>query len=158
MTPFQALYGKPPLVISGYTPRNTKIEKLDEILTQRTDILKLLKENLTRAQNHMVQQANKHRSEKVFESGQWVYLKLQPYRQVSLKNRHSQKLAKRFYGPFRILRRIGTVAYELELPPAARIHPVFHVSLLKTCHGDPKIQVLPLPLTTSDTPLQLEAL
>lgn len=158
MTPFQALYGRPPPVISGYTPGNTKIGKLDEILTQRTDILKLLKENLTRAQNRMVQQANKHRSEKVFESGQWVYLKLQPYRQVSLKNRHSQKLAKRFYGPFRILRCIGTVAYELELPPATRIHPVFHVSLLKKCHGDPELQVLPLPLTTSDTPLQLEPL
>ena len=98
-----------------------------------------------KARNRMIQQANKKRKEKYFEENQWVYLKLQPYRQLSLKSRVSQKLAKRFYGPFRIIRRIGSVAYDLELPPSARIHPVFHVSLLKECHGQPEVQVYPLP-------------
>lgn len=78
-----------------------------------------------------------------------MYLKLQPYRQISVKNRHSQKLAKRFYGPFWVLHRIGTVEYELELPSTAQIHPVFHVSLLKTCHGHPKTQIVPLPLVAA---------
>ena len=93
----------------------------------------------------MIQQAYRKRCEKNFEVNQWVYLKLQPYRQLSVKNIKSHKLAKRYYGPFRIVCRIGVVAYELELPPSARIHPVFHVSLLKACHGDPDVQIYPLP-------------
>ncbi|GJT96586.1 ty3-gypsy retrotransposon protein [Tanacetum coccineum] len=67
------------------------------------------------------------------------------FRQVSVQRRRSQKLATRYYGPFRILRRIGPVAYELELPPAARIHNVFHVSLLKKLCGEPSTQTCPLP-------------
>ncbi|KAK4389792.1 hypothetical protein Sango_2316200 [Sesamum angolense] len=56
----------------------------------------------------------------------------------------SRKLSPRYSGPFHILRRIGTVAYELELPPATRIHPIFHVSLLKPCYGSPCDKICPL--------------
>lgn len=62
-----------------------------------------------------------------------------------MKKRHSQKLARRYYGPFQVLRRIGPVAYELDLPPTAKINRVFHVSLLRPCCGKPEVQVLPLP-------------
>lgn len=51
-------------------------------------------------------------------------------------------MAFRFFGPFRITDRIGTVAYRLELPPHALIHPVFHVSQLKKAVGS-KHQVIP---------------
>jgi len=127
MSPFEALYGRPPPTITNYIPGNSDVNSLDTLLVQRHKILKQLRENLLKARNRMVQQANKKRKEKRFEENQWVYPKLQPYKQLSLKDRVSQKLAKRFYGPFRILKRIGTVGYELELPPSACIHPVFHV-------------------------------
>ena len=55
----------------------------------------------------------------------------------------------RYFGPFCILQHIGSIAYKLELPPEARIHPVFHVSFLKPCIGDPSDQYIPLPLLTT---------
>ncbi|XP_070055165.1 uncharacterized protein [Nicotiana tomentosiformis] len=48
------------------------------------------------------------------------------------------KLSPMFIDPFEVLRRVGEVAYELVLPASlARVHPVFHVSMLRKYHGDP---------------------
>ncbi|WMV33398.1 hypothetical protein MTR67_026783 [Solanum verrucosum] len=48
------------------------------------------------------------------------------------------KLSPRYVGRYKILKRIGKVAYELDLPnDLASTHPVFHVSLLKECFGYP---------------------
>lgn len=53
-----------------------------------------------------------------------------------------------FFGPYRIKRAVGPVAYELELPPEARVHPVFHISMLKRAHGSfSSVPVSPLPIT-----------
>ena len=66
----------------------------------REEAIKLVKFHLMRAQNRMTQQANKHRSDRVFAIGDYVYLKLQPYRQLSMKPHKSHKLLPKFYGPF----------------------------------------------------------
>lgn len=88
----------------------------------------------------MYQQDNKHKSDQVFSIEVHVYLKLQPYMQLSLKLHGFYKLLPKFYGPFPILDHIGSVAYQLQLPPNAAIHNVFHVSQLKLClnpHNQP---------------------
>ena len=63
--------------------------------------------------------------------GDFVYLRLQLYRQSSLKKKGAEKLQPRFYGPYKIIQKVAEVAYELELPPESKIHNVFHVSNLK---------------------------
>jgi hypothetical protein len=77
----------------------------------------------------------RHRIERNFEVGDLVFLRLQPYGQSSLKKSGAEKLKPRFYGPYMIMRQVGKVAYELELPKGSKIHNVFHVSCLQKTVG-----------------------
>ncbi|XP_047268023.1 uncharacterized protein LOC124898416 [Capsicum annuum] len=79
----------------------------------------------------------KHRTDRSFSVGDWVYLKLQPYRQVTVATRPSNKLAAKYYGPYIVDAWIGVVAYRLLLPKDVLIHPTFHVSKLKKCYAIP---------------------
>lgn len=107
------------------------IEAVDDWLSHRDTILASLTKKLTKAQQRMKHDADQRRRDMQFEEGDWVLVKLRPRQQTSVTEGHYSKLAKRFYGPFQVTKKIGTIAYQFNLLATSRIHPVFHYSLLK---------------------------
>jgi hypothetical protein len=88
-----------------------------------------------------------------FEVGDHVYLKVSPMKGVK-RFGVKGKLSPHYIGPFSILKKCGTMAYKLELPPSlVGVHDIFHVSQLKKCLKAPMDVVLPevAPLKTDLT-------
>ena len=135
MSPFLALYDRVPPHVMRVGQQQTPVESLDQLLQESHIMLDELKFNMMKSQLRMKQQADKKCRKIELQVGDFVYLKLQPYKQRSLAQRANQKLSMRYYGPYKIIQRVGTVAYKLELPRDFRIHPVFHVSQLKAATG-----------------------
>src|ERR1700690_2937322 len=131
MTPFMALYGYQPPSITSHLRENSKVQAVEHHIEHQQQVLQLLKDNLVLAQNRMKQQADQHRSERSFDVGDWVFLQLQPYKKMSLKQaKKDNKLSPKYYGPYKVLQKIGTMAYKFELPASSRVQLVFHVSCL----------------------------
>ncbi|XP_059073519.1 uncharacterized protein LOC131874252 [Cryptomeria japonica] len=114
---------------------DSKAPQAKDMVQQCQDILKALKNNLQIAQKQQKLYANQQRIECTFKVGDMVYLRLQPFRQSTLKKSGAEKLKPRFYGPFRVIRQVGAVAYDFKLPASSKVHIVFHVSRLKKALG-----------------------
>ena len=84
-------------------------------------------------------------------------MKIQPYVQTSLAPRANQKLSFKFYGPFEVLARIGSVSYKLQLPPSLSVHPVLHVSQLKAAilPGTPVLPSFPTDIELPRVPVEI---
>ena len=97
-----ALYGYHPPSITYSLRENSKVQAVEDHIEHQQEVLQLLKDNLNLAQNRMKQQADQHRSERSFDVGDWVFLRLQPYTYMSLEQANKDnKLSPKYYGPYR---------------------------------------------------------
>ncbi|KAH0670721.1 hypothetical protein KY289_025214 [Solanum tuberosum] len=127
-TPYEVLYGQKPPIHLPYLADESSFNMVDRSLAAREAIIHLLKFHIQRAQQRMKDLADRHRSNICFEVGYWVYLKLQPYKQVSVGVRPFIKLAAKYFGPYPIAAKVGVVTYKLLLPTDVLIHHTFHIS------------------------------
>ena len=122
----------------GFQPRspvlvglaNEKLHHVKDFLQDHMDMLQVARKNVQAAQDRYKKYTDVKRRPVVFKENDYVFLKV-PERSESLKTGPSPKLSPRFCGPFKILKRVGSLAYKLELPDNSQVHPVFHVSRLR---------------------------
>lgn len=69
-----------------------------------------------------------------------MYLQIRPHRQGSLGQKLHPKLAAGFCGPFSVLKQVGTIDFQLQLPAMARVYLVFHVSKLKKASEQQEVE------------------
>lgn len=90
------------------------------------------------AQRRQALYADRSRREETYEVGERAWLSAANVTTEADKNRPSRKLGSRYLGPFRVIEKVSDVTYKLELPATMKIHPVFHVSLLKRYRESPE--------------------
>jgi hypothetical protein len=102
-----------------------------DIIREVEKQVQVIRENLRIAQSRQKSYAEGKRRDLVFQEGDYLYLKVSPIRGLC-RFKVQGKFSPRFIGPFKILERVGEVAYKLELPnQLANVHDVFHISQLK---------------------------
>lgn len=143
MAPYEALYGRPcrsPTCWDEVGERRLLGPELVQVCSDKVD---LIRKRLLTAQSRQKSYADRRRRPLEFEEGDYVFLKVSPSKGIMRFGKRG-KLAPRYVGPFRISKRVGEVAYQLELPQEiAAVHDVFHVSMLRKCLTD-ESHVLPL--------------
>eukprot|EP00253_Pinus_taeda_P029751 PITA_29751 len=137
MSPFEVLYGCKCCTPSRWGGPEDKLMLGPEMLKEMEEMVKKVWSNLKAAQDRQKKFADRKRKFKEYQVGDHVYVRIRE-KKSTLQWNGSTKLAPRFCGPFQVLERIRSVAYQLALPSHIRVHNSFHVSVLKKYVYDPK--------------------
>jgi transposase InsO family protein len=142
MSPFEALYGRKCRTPLMWSEVGDRIVERPDFIEAAEDKVAEIRANLKAAQSRQKSYADKRRRELSFEVGDHVYLKVSPIRGTR-RFQVRGKLAPRFIGPFPILKKVGAIAYKIQLPEEmSDVHNVFHVSQLRKCLRVPEEQVV----------------
>ncbi|GJT20341.1 hypothetical protein Tco_0890278 [Tanacetum coccineum] len=115
----------------------------NELVQETTERIIQIKQRIQTARDRQKSYADLKRKPMEFQVGDKVMLKVSPWKGVVRFGKRG-KLNPRYVGPFKVLKKVGTVAYKLELPQElSRVHNTFHVSNLKKCYSDDPL-VVPL--------------
>ncbi|XP_022026681.1 uncharacterized protein LOC110927296 [Helianthus annuus] len=136
MTPYEMLYRRKcrtPICWEDVGQREIAPSDVVAITNEKID---LIRARLKAAQDRQAAYANHRRRPLEFQVGDYMYLKVSPWKGV-IRFQKRGKLGPRYIGPFKVLARVGRVAYQLDLPSALEgIHNTFHVSQLRKCLSD----------------------
>ena len=131
MVPYEALYGRPCRSLICWTEVGESSIIGPDLIRNTSEKVSLIQRRLLTAQSLQKSYADVQRRPLEFEVGDHVFLKVMPKRGVARFGKCG-KLLSSFIGPFEILKRVGTVAYQLALSPSMScVHEVFHVSMLR---------------------------
>ena len=144
-TPFNLVYGRAPPSLRSYEKGDARVPAVEQTLLERDQFLHDVRERLLQAQEHAKLYYDSNHRAVAFGEGDWVWLRLLHRPAASVPTHRTGKLAPKFYGPYKVMARIGEVAYKLELPAGAKIHNVFNVGVLKPFRGTPPDATPPLP-------------
>ncbi|KAG8485768.1 hypothetical protein CXB51_019099 [Gossypium anomalum] len=143
MAPYEALYGRKCRTPLYWTELSEKRIHRVDLIKETEEKVKVIRDCLKAASNRQKSYADLKRKEIEFQVGDKVFLKVSPWKKI-LRFGRKGKLSPRFIGPYKIIGRVGPVAYRLALPTELeKIHNVFHVSMLRRYRSDPS-HVIPL--------------
>ncbi|GJW47818.1 putative reverse transcriptase domain-containing protein [Tanacetum coccineum] len=112
-----------------------------EIVHETTKKIFQIKKRIQAARDRQKSLADRNRKPREFQVGDMVMLKVSPWKRV-IRFGKREKLNPRYIGPFKVLAKVGTVAYRLELPnQLSHVHSTFHVSNLKKCYADEPLAI-----------------
>jgi hypothetical protein len=137
-SPFKVAYGVEPLMpadlaLEGLQSELERSQVAEDFVAKREQLLEKTKWYLDKAQKRYVKQVNKGRRHEEYEEGQKVWLNVKNF---TLPDGLTPKFMAKYAGPFVIAKRLFEDVYKLDLPPEIKVHPTFHVSLLKPYHED----------------------
>ncbi|KAI3775098.1 hypothetical protein L1987_49666 [Smallanthus sonchifolius] len=141
MAPFEALYGRKCRSPICWNEIGEAQITGPELIQETTDKISFIRDNIRVARSRQKSYADNRRKPLEFQVGDMVLLKVSPWKGV-VRFGKKGKLAPRYVGPFKILERVGKVAYKLDLPSElSNVHPTFHVSNLKKCLADENLHI-----------------
>jgi hypothetical protein len=135
-TPFELDCGQHPNTPITMT-QPSHVPAANDFIDHWNAMMKIAKDSLMEAQDRQTKYANQHRRHQEFKEGDQVLLSMRNINNPVDRQRPTKKLTNRFAGPYTITKVISATAYKLDLPATMKIHPVFHISLLKPYHLSP---------------------